>query len=99
MKQVVSQLSSSLLKVYQVADGSYELEGKSVASAIDKTDSDLLEFLNSQTVQAENGASSKPIPLSLAMSYWLSEAFNGNEKAQALAQACMAEAIDRRVKD
>jgi len=38
----------------------------------------------------------KPIPIPLATSYWLYEAFNGNKKAQAIAQASMIESIERR---
>lgn len=38
----------------------------------------------------------KPIPIPLATSYWLHEAFEGNKKAQAIAQASMIESIERR---
>lgn len=38
----------------------------------------------------------KPIPIALATAYWLHEVSKGNQKAQALVQASMAESIERR---
>lgn len=38
----------------------------------------------------------KPIPIPLATAYWLNQANKGNQKAQALVQASMAESIERR---
>lgn len=38
----------------------------------------------------------KPIPIALATAYWLNEVSKGNQKAQALVQASMAESIERR---
>ncbi|MDV3002562.1 MAG: hypothetical protein N5P05_004217 (plasmid) [Chroococcopsis gigantea SAG 12.99] len=38
----------------------------------------------------------KPIPINLATAFWLYKAIGGNEIAQALAQACMMETIERR---
>lgn len=38
----------------------------------------------------------KPIPVFLATSYWLYWAMKGNKMAQALAQACMMESLERR---
>lgn len=47
-------------------------------------------------VEVEEGEFIKPIPIPLATSYWLYEAFKGNKKAQAIAQASMIESIERR---
>lgn len=38
----------------------------------------------------------KPIPILLATAYWLNQANKGNQRAQALVQASMAESIERR---
>jgi hypothetical protein len=38
----------------------------------------------------------KPIPIDLASEFWLMQAIKGNLKAQALAKACLDEALERR---
>jgi hypothetical protein len=69
------------------------LQGKSLQA---------LPFNNYNLVHAERvevegqGGFIKPIPVKLATSYWLYRAIKGNVKAQALAQACMVESIERR---
>lgn len=61
-----------------------------------------LPFKGYNLVKAESvevkgrGGFIKPIPVKLATSYWFYRAIKGNIKAQALAQACMAESIERR---
>jgi len=106
-------LGSITLEAYRIPDGTYKLYAEAVAGAVGKSSGDLVRFLkgdspqalpykdygiiNAQTVQVENGNAVQPVPVLLAVSYWLFEAFNGNKKAQALAQAWMAESIDHRI--
>lgn len=54
-------------------------------------------LIHAQTVEVEGqGAFIKPVPVTLATSFWLFEACKGNMKAQAIAQASMMESIERR---
>lgn len=54
-------------------------------------------WLQKPMIEVEgHGGFIKPIPIEVATAYWFYRAIKGNLKAQALAQACMAESIERR---
>ncbi|HEY9695643.1 MAG TPA: hypothetical protein V6D15_25985 [Oculatellaceae cyanobacterium] len=54
-------------------------------------------LIHAETIEVEGeGGWIKPIPVNLATAFWLYKAIQGDEKAQLLAQACMAETIERR---
>ena len=78
--------------VEQAKDGTYELELEEVASAIEGTSEKIISFLNSQRVTTTTGY----IPVSAAVKFWMTEAINGNVKAQSLAFASIVECVERR---
>jgi len=54
-------------------------------------------FTQAESIPVEGNAQLiKPIPILLATAYWLNQANKGNQRAQALVQASMAESIERR---
>ena len=54
-------------------------------------------FTQAESIPVEGDAQLiKPIPILLATAYWLNQANKGNQRAQALVQASMAESIERR---
>ncbi|HLO51485.1 MAG TPA: hypothetical protein VK211_23935 [Kamptonema sp.] len=77
-------------------------EGRDLLNFLNGKSLQALPFKDYNLVHAERvevegrGGFIKPIPVKLATSYWLYRAIKGNIKAQALAQACMIESIERR---
>ena len=98
------------LSVYQVPSGIYKLSGRNVTDAVDEDLNTLLRFYGVKSLKAlphadsesykinpgKHGTPFTAVSIEDATQYWLAMAIKGNIKAQVIAQACMAESIERR---
>ena len=91
-EKAIIKLGNLPFLVEQAADGTYKLELGEVASAIGESSEKIISFLDSQRVTTVTGY----IPVSAAVKFWMTEAINGNVKAQSLAFASMVECVERR---
>jgi hypothetical protein len=99
----VYQLPDQSYKLYtESVTGAIDKQGQDLLNFLRGKSLQALPFKDYNLVHAPKvevegqGGFIKPIPVSLATSYWLYQAFKGNLKAQAIAQACMIESIERR---
>jgi hypothetical protein len=99
----VYQLPDGSYKLYaESVTGAIDKQGRDLLTFLRGKSLQALPFKGYNLVQASKvevegqGGFIKPIPVPLATSYWLHRAFKGNVKAQAIAQACMIESIERR---
>lgn len=108
--RVLIHLGNIPLNVYQLPDGTYRLAGKQVTDAIGEPNNSLNRFYgvkslkalpskdsgSIQPIKTTEGGSFIPVDIETATQYWLGMAIKGNAIAEAIAQACMAESIERR---
>jgi len=99
----VYQLPDSSYKLYaESVTAAIDKQGRDLLNFLRGKSLQALPFKDYNLIHAPKvevdgqGGFIKPIPVPLATSYWLYRAFKGNIKAQAIAQACMIESIERR---
>ncbi|MEH2422852.1 MAG: hypothetical protein V7K48_18625 [Nostoc sp.] len=109
-KRASIQIAGNKVEVFQIPNGEYVMSQAQVAEAIGVSSSSIFDFLHSETVKALPGngsefsvmaveGSNKPIniiPTNIVTDCWMSQAFKGNVKAQALISACTQETLRRR---
>ncbi|MBW4541257.1 MAG: hypothetical protein KME43_19275 [Myxacorys chilensis ATA2-1-KO14] len=107
--RVSISLGAISLNGYQMPDGSYRLAGRNVTDAIDVQHKSLGEVMGVKSlkqlpgadlawgnIKADTGESFVPVALEDASKYWLQMALKGNQKAAAITEACLVEALERR---
>ncbi|MDF5707755.1 MAG: hypothetical protein PUP90_08770 [Nostoc sp. S4] len=109
-KRASIQVAGIEVEVFQMPDGEYVMSQSQVADAVNVSSSCIFNFLRTKVVKALPGngsefsetaveGSNKPaniLSIEVASSFWLSQAYKANTKAQALVAACMQETLHRR---
>ncbi|QKQ76460.1 hypothetical protein [Nostoc sp. TCL240-02] len=109
-KRALIQIAGIEIEVFQLPNGDYVMSQTQVAEAIELSEIGFRRFLKENRLNhlpgkgfsfdkfsiSGTGRQINAIPVDIASDFWMSQAFKGNIKAQALVSACMQEALQRR---
>ena len=110
-KRAEIKLGDETIEVFQLPNGNYTLSQTQVAKVVGKSEDSFRRFLKSpqfkifafsheldtkRLLVEGNNQSINPIPIRIAIKYWVKETLAKNESAAKLISACAEESIQRR---
>ncbi|QSJ20091.1 hypothetical protein JYQ62_16085 [Nostoc sp. UHCC 0702] len=109
-KRAVISIAGIEVEVFQMPNGEYAMSQTQVAQAINMVESGFRRFLQSKEAKvllgndlgfvaisiAGTGRAINAVPINIVSLFWNYQSHNGSDKAFALVNACVIEALERR---